>query len=102
VGDDDAGKSCNNSDLARLRDCVCSGMGATNTAAIMAKAYGTVLIVLSTGFVAFVLMVSYMAFEHPEKAKIFLDNFAGPAAALLLAYSVKAAHEYFSRSQSKS
>lgn len=75
--------------------CIRSPLGVeTTTTVVMAKAYGTVLVVLSVGFVAFFLMLSYMAFEQPEKAKTFLDNFMAPALALGFAYGAKAIHGY--------
>ncbi len=76
-------------------NCVPSPVGVqTQVAVIMARAYAAVLIVLAIGFVGFILMISFMAFEYPDRAKQFLDNFAGPAAALILAYIAKSGHEY--------
>lgn len=60
----------------------------------MAKAYGACLIVLTVGFVLFVLMTSAMAFVHPERAKQFLELFVGPALTMLGVYVAKLFHEY--------
>ena len=60
----------------------------------MAKAYGACLIVLTVGFVLFVLMTSVMAFVQPEKAQKFLEMFVGPALTMLGVYVAKLLHEY--------
>lgn len=78
--------------------CVHPRSGAETVQTIIARAYGVVLIVLAVGFVLFVLMTSCMAFMHPDRAKQFLDLYAGPALTLLTIYGAKAVHEY-SRTQ---
>ena len=102
MGSDDAGKPCASCSSDGNSDCLCRPVGAsTEIAVIMAQSYAVVLVVLAIGFVAFVLLLSYLGFEHPEKAQVFLNNFAMPAMGLIAAYAAKACHEYVTQTKSK-
>jgi hypothetical protein len=66
----------------------------TQIALIMARGYANVLVVLAVGFVFFVVIISILALQEPVKGQAFLNNFMGPALALVSAYAFKTAHEY--------